>query len=1186
MASTYPAGVRPAPTQPDNLIFDQELLEERDYWTSRLAQETGEANLRLDHPRPATFSGRFDVAPIAIGDTLNQRLAEVTKQGPFLQYTTLLSAVKICLYKYTGNTTIVTGSPSRRNEHNEPGNLVTIVDQINDSASVREFLLQVRQTLLDAYAKQRYPFARLLKDLGRKNEPNRAPFFDVLVLLKDIHNEPPPLLNDVVLIFEKDSTGLRGEVRYRPELFDRSTVARFVEHFLKVLHAMLFDFDVAIANVSIMSESERQQIREWNDTHVDYARNTTVHHLFEQQVARTPEATAVVCGDASLTYQELNSRINQLAHYLRAAGIKNGDPVVICLERGQSLLVAVLAVLKAGGAYVPVDPAYPIERQSQMVTGVQAPFLLTEERLVRDYETNNSQVIKLDTDWSVISTYSSENPEWSVTEDDLAYVIYTSGSTGRPKGAGVYHKGFLNLLQWFVHEFELTANDKILLLSSFSFDLTQKNLFAPLLVGGQLHIFDSEFFDVAELARLILNSGITSINCTPSAFYPLADALYESSPPGPKPLRYVFLGGEPISVRRLWAFASRRGAPQIVNTYGPTECSDIAAFYRLSDLEPFLDGPVPIGKPISNVKLYIVDPGLSLCPIGVIGELCVSGIGVGIGYLNHPDMTAEKFVSNPFAVDGEPDARLYKTGDLARYLPDGNIEFVGRKDRQVKVRGFRVEMGEIEVALEQHPAVQEVAVVTREYGPSDQRLVAYIVPNEKHALPVRQWLRLEADGEVAKQLQYDLPNGMMIAHLNRSETDFVYRELFEEHSYLKHGVTLNDGACIFDIGANIGLFALYAALACKDVEVYAFEPIPPIFDLLRLNTGLYGANVKLFDIGIATESRSAIFTYYPHASILSGRFADAAQERQTVKNFLLTTDVSANEKAGLQAADIDELLEERLTAERFRCSLKTLSQVIAENLVERIDLLKVDVEKSELDVLKSIDAADWSKIRQIVVEVHDIDGHLREITELLKQHDYSVTIEQDTILRETGIYNLYAVKNDSLSDEPGAGVQFELPSTCTWSSSAKLIDDVRKSLEARLPEYMVPTAFVLLHQLPLSPNGKVDIAALPVPEGRAGLGMSVAPRNHLEEELARIWQEVLRVENVGVHDNFFRLGGHSLLATQVISRLRDVYQVKLPLRDFFAGPTVAALAVAVVQAIADQSDGEDMEEILAQLEQL
>ncbi|HEX2268274.1 MAG TPA: amino acid adenylation domain-containing protein, partial [Pyrinomonadaceae bacterium] len=848
--------------------------------------------------------------------------------------------------------------------------------------------LQVRQTLLDAYTKQRYPFARLLKDLGRKNEPNRAPLFDVLVMLKDIHNEPPAVSNDVTVIFEKDATGLRGEVRYRPELFNRSTVDRFVEHFLKVLHAMLYDVDVAIADVSIMSEAERQQIREWNDTRADYSRNTTVHHLFEQQVERTPEATAVVCGDAGLTYQELNSRVNQLAHYLRARGIKNGDPVVVCLERGQTLVVAVLAVLKAGGAYVPVDPAYPIERQSQMVADVQAPVLLTEERLVRDYATNNSQVIKLDSDWAVIATYSSENPEWSVTEDDLAYVIYTSGSTGRPKGAGVYHKGFLNLLHWFIHEFELTADDKILLLSSFSFDLTQKNIFTPLLIGGELHIFSSEFFDVAELAKLILSSGISSINCTPSAFYPLADALNESSPPGARRLRYLFLGGEPISVRRLWAFASRRGAPQIVNTYGPTECSDISAFYRLRDLEPLLDGPVPIGKPISNVKLFIVDQGLSLCPIGVVGELCVAGIGVGIGYLNNPDMTAEKFVSNPFAVD-ESDTRLYKTGDLARYLPDGNIEFVGRKDRQVKVRGFRVEMAEIEIALEQHPAVQEVVVVTREYGPADQRLVAYIVPDEKCALPVRQWVRLEAEGQISKQLQYDLPNGMMLAHLNRSETDFVYREMFEEHAYLKHGVTLNDGACIFDIGANIGLFALYASLACKDVQVYAFEPIPPIFDLLRLNTELYGTTVKLFDHGIASESRSAIFTYYPHASILSGRFADAAQERQTVKNFLLTTDASANDKTGLRPDDIDELLEERLTAERFRCSLKTLSQVIKENGVERIDLLKVDVEKSELDVLRSIDAADWHKIRQVVVEVHDIDGRLQEITELLKQNDYA-----------------------------------------------------------------------------------------------------------------------------------------------------------------------------------------------------
>jgi amino acid adenylation domain-containing protein/FkbM family methyltransferase len=1192
IAPGHLADDQPALTvQPGTLIFDRELLEERDYWIGRLAQKTGDANLRLDHPRPAHAPERMEVAPIVFGDAVSRRLAEVTGGSAFLLYTSLLSAVKVCLHKYTGNSTIVVGSPPRRHEEDgeQPENLLAIVDEIDDRLSFRQFLLRVRQTLLDAYAKQRYPFPRLVKDLGLKQEQNRAPLFDVVVMLKGIHGRPLAVANDITVVFEKASTGLRGEVLYRPGLFTRATVDRFVEHFTRALQAILDDVNTAIADVSIMSEAERRQVLiGWNDTRADYPGETCVHKLFEAQVERTPNATAAVCGKDALTYGELNARVNQLARYLRDCGVKSGVPVVISLEPGLELVVGVLAVLKAGGAYVPVDPAYPLERQAHMVADVQAPVVLTQERLAHKIPGTDARVIKLDSDWEVCANYSPENPTWSVTGDDLAYVIYTSGSTGRPKGAGVYHRGLVNLLTWFVREFNLTSDDRILLISSFSFDLTQKNIFAPLLIGGQLHVFDSEYFDVADIARSVLDDSITSLNCTPSAFYPIADALNVASPSAATRLRYVFLGGEPISVRRLWGYASGKGAAEIVNTYGPTECSDISSFYRLREPKALLEAAVPIGRPISNVQLFIVDGHLSACPVGVVGELCVAGAGVGMGYLKNPDLTAEKFVPNPFG--GEQGARLYKTGDLARYLPDGNIEFLGRKDRQAKLRGFRVEMAEIEAALEQHPAVQGAAVVAREYGPGDQRLVAYVVPGEEHALPVRQLVRLESEGRLSKQLRYEMPNGMVIAHLNRSETDFVYREIFEEHSYLKHGVRLEDGACIFDVGANIGMFALFAGLMYRDVEIYAFEPIPPIFELLRLNTELYGAAAKLFDHGIASQPGTATFSYYPHASILSGRFADAAEERETVKKFLLTTDASAEDQVDLQADDIDELLEERLTAERFKCSLKTLSQVIRENGVERIDLLKVDVEKSELDVLSGVEAADWPRIRQVVVEVHDIDGGLRKVKDLLETHGFALTIEQDVILRETGIYNVYAVRPevDTSDGQSGAAARFEPPPCCSWSSPERLIDDIRQSLQAKLPEYMVPTSFVLLHRFPLSPNGKVDTQALPMPEaGRPGLGeTSLAPRNHIEEGLSRIWAEVLRLDRVGVNDNFFRLGGHSLLATQVVSRVRDAFQVKLPLREFFAGPTIAELAVAVVQSIATQSDGDEMDEILAQLEDL
>jgi amino acid adenylation domain-containing protein/FkbM family methyltransferase len=1187
MAQNY-AGTDQLTSPTPTFIFDRELIEERDYWIERLSRHAGDSSLRLDHKRPTHQASPTEGVPIPISDRLSRRLVDVTGGGAFLLYTTLLSAVKVCLYKYTGSSTIIVGSPGRSNgfDETQSRNMVAIIDEIDDRSSFRELLLEVRQTLLDAYSKQRYPFERLVKDIGLNVESGRCPFFDVVVSLADIHSNPLSVNNDVTVIFDKGSGTLRGSVLYRPELFERPTIDRFVLHLGIVLETMVKDFDTTIAHASIMTDAERRQVFvEWNDTRVEFAKQMTVPRAFELQVERSPESIAVVCGKDALTYRELNFRVNQLAHYLRDSGVRGGVPVVVCLEPSLDLVVGLLAILKAGGAYVPVDTTYPKERQAFMAEDSRAPVFLTHECVARELPPHESRIIALDKDWPSISEQSSGNPAWTVTEEDLAYVIYTSGSTGQPKGAGVYHRGVFNLLSWFISEFELTSKDHVLLISSFSFDLTQKNIFAPLIVGGQLHVFSAEYFDVSEITKSIAQNSITCLNWTPSAFYPVADALSEASPKDVASLRYVFLGGEPISARRLWGYISRHNAAEIVNTYGPTECSDISTFCRLRPFARFLDAPVPIGRPIANALVYILDNDLAPRPIGAVGELCIGGSGVGMGYLHKPDLTADKFIPNPF--DDAPGSRMYKTGDLARYLPDGNIEFLGRTDRQIKVRGFRIEMAEVEAALELHPAVREAVVLATEYAPGDQRLVGYVVPSEETALPVRRLLGLESEGKIPKQVRYELPNGMALAHLNRSETDFVYREIFEKGSYLRHGISLDEGACIFDVGANIGMFALYASQKVRDVQIYAFEPIPPIFELLRINKHLHDVNMKLFDHGIASEAGTCMFSFYPHASILSGRFADAAEERETVRNFLLTRGV-APEEADLSAEDIEELLDERLTVEPFKCQLKTLSQVIQENDVERIDLLKIDVEKSELDVLNGIASSDWPKIRQVVVEVHDTDGRLERVKDLLERNQFVLAIEQDNILRETRIYNVYAVRKEGVEIAETASRQTaDPPANCKWSSPELLIADLRSSLQSKLPEYMVPSAFVLLQSLPLTPNGKVDVRAFPRPASlRTGSGTEfIAPRNHVEARLAQIWAEVLHLDEVGVNDNFFDLGGHSLLATQVVSRVRDAFQVKVPLKDFFAGPTIAEIAMAAVRSIALQADGEKASEILRQLEE-
>lgn len=478
---------------------------------------------------------------------------------------------------------------------------------------------------------------------------------------------------------------------------------------------------------ALTAEERHQVLVEWNRTEHPWPQDQCVHQLFEQQAARTPDAVAVELHGSHLTYRQLNERANQLAHFLRRRGVKPGCLVGISLERSLEVVVGIYGILKAGGAYVPLDPAYPRERLAYMLEAAQVRVLVMQASVAASFvSTPNVERVKLDQDLPAISLESRENPEPLATPDDLIYVIFTSGSTGRPKGAAVYHRGFTNLMHWFVTEFGITETDRTLLISSLSFDLTQKNLYASLIRGGTLHLYPPGPYDVPLLARLIQERGITLLNCTPSAFYPLVEPPVEQTLRGLGTLRIVFLGGEPISIPRLRPWLTHPTCrAEIANTYGPTECTDICGSYRLSRGNLDRYDFVPLGRPVYNVQLAIVDAALEPCSIGVPGELCVAGTGVGAGYLNDSEMTAAKFVANPFPEI--PGTKLYRTGDQARWLPDGVIEFLGRLDHQVKIRGFRIELHEIENVLNAHPAVREAVVIVKDAGGTgtDPRLHCY-----------------------------------------------------------------------------------------------------------------------------------------------------------------------------------------------------------------------------------------------------------------------------------------------------------------------------------------------------------------------------------------------------------------------------------------------------------------------------
>ncbi|MFL5386940.1 MAG: amino acid adenylation domain-containing protein, partial [Longimicrobiaceae bacterium] len=823
-----------------------------------------------------------------------------------------------------------------------------------------------------------------------------------------------------------------------------------------------------------------------------------------------------------------------------------------CLERGLEMVVAIVAVLKAGGAYVPLDPSYPAERIAYMLADSGVPVLLARESLRGALPAREGvEVVSLDGAAEEIAAESAENPESGAGPDSLAYVIYTSGSTGAPKGALIEHRNVARLFSATDAWFGFRPDDVWTLFHSYAFDFSVWELWGALLYGGRVVVVphltsrDPEAFHA-----LVRREGVTMLSQTPSAFRQFMRVDAERG--GELALRVVVFGGEALEPASLREWVERRGAetPRLVNMYGITETTVHVTYRPLTEADVFGGSGSPIGRAIPDLRLYVLDPARRPVPVGVPGELYVGGAGVARGYLNRPELTAERFVDDPFAP-----GRLYRTGDRVRWMADGTLEYLGRLDEQVKIRGFRIELGEIEAALLSHAAAAEAAVVVREDVPGDRRLVSYVVPHRERAPSVWKMLRARRLGLPRPETR-ELPDGSELFHLNASETDFLYREIFEDRSYLRHGVELEDGDCVFDVGANIGLFSLFAGRLRQGVRLYAFEPIPPVFEILRENLSLYDLDARGFDVGVGSREEEVAFDFYPHASVLSGQHGSVEEEHAVVRSFLRNQQPDDEGGAG---ALLDELLRERLESERYVRPVTTLSRVIDDCGVERIDLLKVDVEKGELEVLRGIREEHWDRIGQVVLEVDDDGERLGRVLALLEARGFGAAVEQDELLRGTGLYNVYAVRPGWRERFP-ASARADAP---RWTNARELARELRDSVRGTLPEYMVPAAVVLLDALPMTGNGKLDRRALPAPEAGGAEAAYMAPRTPAEEVLAGIWAEVLRLERVGVEENFFEAGGHSLLATRVVSRIRELFGVELPLRALFEGPTVAELAVRV-----------------------
>jgi natural product biosynthesis luciferase-like monooxygenase protein/FkbM family methyltransferase len=669
------------------------------------------------------------------------------------------------------------------------------------------------------------------------------------------------------------------------------------------------------------------------------------------------------------------------------------------------------------------------------------------------------------------------------------------------------------------------------------------------------------------LATQLTKHGVTHMQCTPSLARVL---LLDSSTRGAiTNLRSLLLGGEAVPSELVAELQTLTGA-QIRNMYGPTETTIWSTTYTGAC------GPqtMPIGKPMANTSVYVLDNRKMLVPFGVTGELYIGGYGVSRGYWQRPDLTAERFVPDPW--NTESGARMYRTGDLVRYRPDGSLDFLGRVDEQVKLRGHRIELGEIETLLQHHPSIRTAVVAIKELTPGDSGLVAYVVPH------------VAQDVEANDESGFRLPNGMVVAHHGSFQTSIICKEVFEDEVYLKHGIALEDGDVVFDVGANIGLFTLFARRNCPTAEIYSFEPLPPNFELLQANVSRHNANARLFNYGLSSSSTIANFTFYPEAAGLSGQTANSGGDKADTK--AIVTDwihnaARENEQDLLPQSQLDGLLNEYLRAETYSCPLKTLSDVIREHDVNQIDLLKIDVEGSEFDVLSGIQDADWHRIKQIAIEVHS-RAILKRIASLLEAHGFRFVVDDSMVVDENGNgHDVYVAMLYAFSETATPPRRAGRPTAETLRPQFS-VAEIQNYLRRSLPSHFIPSVFMVLDALPLTPNGKIDRKSLPLPgpqHARPAVEF-VTPRTSTETELAALWSEILGSDHVGIHDNFFDSGGHSLTATQLVTRIRKKFAVELSLRDFLKYPTIAGLAELIEESILSQASDEKLFALVEMLE--
>jgi amino acid adenylation domain-containing protein/non-ribosomal peptide synthase protein (TIGR01720 family) len=1265
------------------------LERQLDYWRERLADLTA-LDLPTDHPRPAVFSYTGSRHVFQLPRALTERLESLGRGEGATLFMTLLAGFECLLHRITGQEDIAIGTPiaNRTRKELEPligffVNTLLIRNDLSGRPSFREVLQRVRTRALEAYDHQDLPFEKVVEDLQPERDLARNPLFQVMFQLhadqtgatvRDsgdlglIDVDRAIVKFDLRLEFKETPEGLSGAFEYSTDLFRSERIERLSQILIAIYEDMVRAPDAAVADLPLIRGEERRQIAIWGRENAEYVNYGTIAQRFLEQAATTPDAVAITDGDLTLTYHALSDQACALAHRLRSEGVTAESIVVVPAVRVAETVVAQLGILLAGGAYLPLELSEPDERLGHMITTARAALAVDTTGAAKRLRELNLDPVILDLN----ATLDKTDPPAPLSEDSelLAYIMYTSGSTGLPKGVAVPHKAVMRLVR-SADFCAMGPNETTLLLAPMTFDASTLEVWAPLLNGGRLALYPPGRIDLDALADSIQENDVTMLWLTAGLFHQIVD-LHLGALAG---VRQLLAGGDVLSLRHVHAFLERYPQCRLINGYGPTENTTFSCCHTIRDVQ---EGSmsIPIGQPINGSRAYVIDSFGHLAPIGVPGELVVAGDGLARGYLGEPARTAEMFLPDPFNGNG---ARMYRTGDLVRFLADGAIEFLGRKDRQLKIRGFRVEPQEIETALCAHPDVADAAVIARNDIGDSLRLVAYVTTqtsaDESTVLEAVETEAVDHWRTLYDNLYSETGKANRGFDLTGWYSSYTNEPIPTEEMRTWLDATLaRIRSCkprrVLEIGCGTGMLAFPLA---EETAFYRGTDLsaPVIEKLLRaLAEAGFAEKVDLAiaaadDLGKLAEGNfdmvilNSVVQYFPGITYFQ-KVLDQAIAAVEPQGHVYLGDLRslphlaefhtaiqlAGQEGDLDCADFYKCVSDRAQCERellldpalFRTLAVTDPRVTAADIQWKRGDAENELAQFRYDVILHV--GDCGTIPR--------DGETRHWTfdeltivrleELLNQTDAdTITITNAPNHRQAGFAGVWEAVQSGCktifadqvrvmmadTDGPGIDAYWQAakgtdfiasvspsetdPATCTlcylrgvaavppvpgsrtrsapdWFQFAnnpvnaliaeKLVPELRESVSRRLPQFMHPAAYVVLGALPLTRNGKVDRNALPAPIRKRAFSTTaemVQPISEIERQLARIWADVLGVDDVGIKDNFFELGGDSILSIQIASRAKSE-GIQLTVQQLFENQTIAELTRVAADAKVIQID--------------